>query len=150
MVNGTPDWEPPSRPTDHSPLVATFPKASVERGGSPHAEHTPPCLAQRRLSASLFLTRVYRSTVSCLLILTPTPRPASTPVCGHLFSCSVAVCASAGTCGEPVCGSSTRSLLVLFFSLSLPPQDTWCCWRGNLSSQLEHILRQAEHNPKYS
>lgn len=85
----------------------------------------------------------------------PTPhKHASTPVCGHLFSCSVDVCGSVGTCVGAwvlkLCKVTDCVFFFVSFLLSLPLQDTWCCRRGNLSSQPEHILRQAKHNPKCS
>lgn len=123
-----------------------------------------PCLAYQphsavSLTASLFLwfslsfirPPLAPSTISCPLAVTP--RHASTPVRAHLFSCCVDVCCSVGTSPEPVRCSSARSPTACRRPPRLPApalQDTWCCWRRNLSSQPERILRQAECNPKCS
>ena len=106
---------------------------------SPHMERPPPCLAyQPSLSCvplflwiSLLLPLVYRSTISCPLIValpSPlltclyTPLSLSLSLRGHLFSCRVDVCGSAGTCAESVCCSSARSpIVVFFFPPPLPP-----------------------------
>lgn len=152
----------------YPPLISTFhPKRQwKEEALSSHGAPSPlprlSALTQLCLALSLNLSPSFISLSFHHQLSSGSRPPLSSPdvplhpslsLRGHLFSCRVDVCGSAGTCAESVCCSSARSPIVVFFlSPPRPPplQDTWWCRRGNLSSQPEHILRQPEHHPKWS
>lgn len=138
---------------------------------SPHMERPPPCLAyQPSLSCvplflwiSLLLPLVYRSTISCpLIVALPSPlltclyTPLSLSLSLSVVIYSAAVLMSVVQRGhvQSLCVAALQGHRLLFFFpplLShLPLQDTWWCRRGNLSSQPEHILRQPGHHLKWS